>query len=138
MVPCYLNNAVYSANKVIQVHNDSSELQEKMVVRLIIVSSHDVSKKTVIKSPLACYRNRLYQSTYIFKINEQQQELKNSTLLPDLIAVFADRKQRVPFSMVIVKVEFMHKCSSEHLRMVPAEQRNLCIPHTVFVNVLDI
>ena len=38
-------------------------------------------------------------------------------LLPDLIAVFAERREQVPFSMAIGNGELMHECSPKYLRM---------------------
>ena len=39
------------------------------------------------------------------------------TLLQDLIVVFAERREQVPFSMATGNVELIHECFSKHLRM---------------------
>ena len=41
----------------------------------------------------------------------------NNTLFPDLIAVFAERREQVPFSKAIGNVELMHECFIKHLLM---------------------
>ena len=41
----------------------------------------------------------------------------NSTQLPDLIAVFAQQREQVPFSMAMGNVELMHEYFPKHLYM---------------------
>lgn len=37
--------------------------------------------------------------------------------LPEFLTVISERRVRVPFSMDIEKVELVHECSPEHMRM---------------------
>ena len=46
-----------------------------------------------------------------------------TTLLPDLIAVFAERRQQVSFSTAIGNVKLMHECFPKHLSMETARMK---------------
>ena len=44
-------------------------------------------------------------------------------LQPDLIAVFVEQREQVPFSMAIRNVELVHECFKKHLRMGTAKMK---------------